>query len=398
MQLAVGIPLVSNLQHMPSGLNPYDVAIIGGGLAGLALSIQLARAGYRVVLFEKEKYSFHKVCGEYISMESRPFLEALGVPLSSMKLPLIQELQLSSPSGNVFNTRLPQGGFGISRFCLDQLLADIATSEGVRLLQECRVDQVTTDEDFTVHYTADHQSHTIHARLCCAAFGKRSNLDIKWQRSFATGAGSGMDNFIGVKYHIRTNWPEHRIGLHNFENGYCGISKVEGDACCLCYLTTAANLKKSRNAIPVMEQQILSANPVLRNILRNSEVAEGFPVTIAQISFRKKTLTEKDVLMIGDAAGMITPLCGNGMSMAFHSSKMAFMQMRACLQGNISRAEMVTRYHQQWNAAFAKRMAAGRTLQYFFGRKLLGNLFVSLFQTFPSLAAATIRQTHGRPF
>jgi len=47
----------------------YDVGITGGGLAGLALSIQLAKAAHKVVLFEKEQYPFHKVCGEYISRE-----------------------------------------------------------------------------------------------------------------------------------------------------------------------------------------------------------------------------------------------------------------------------------------------------------------------------------------
>ncbi len=57
----------------------YDAAIIGGGLAGLALSIQLAKKGYKTILFEKEQYPFHKVCGEYISMESWPFLESLGL-------------------------------------------------------------------------------------------------------------------------------------------------------------------------------------------------------------------------------------------------------------------------------------------------------------------------------
>jgi menaquinone-9 beta-reductase len=384
---------------MRSGITTYDVAIIGGGLGGLSLSIQLARKGYRVVLFEKEKYPFHKVCGEYISMESWPFLENLGVPLSAMHLPLIHELQLSSPSGNVFTTPLRQGGFGISRFCIDRRLADIAVNAGVALLQECRVDQVITEaEGFMIHYTSHHQSAMVSARLCCAAYGKRSNLDIRWQRSFTTLPASGIDNFIGVKYHIRTDWPQHRIGLHNFENGYCGISKVEGDHFCLCYLTTAANLRKSRNAIPLMEQEILSANPVLKNILRNSTTADGFPVTIAQVSFREKTQAEKEVLMIGDAAGMITPLCGNGMSMALHSSKMASLLLDECLRGKLSRSQMVARYRNQWSTEFGKRMAAGRTLQYFFGRKVLSNLFVSLFQSFPSLAAFTIRQTHGRPF
>jgi flavin-dependent dehydrogenase len=61
--------------HNPE--NIYDVAIIGGGLAGLTLSIQCANAGYNTILFEKETYPFHKVCGEYISLESYSFRETL---------------------------------------------------------------------------------------------------------------------------------------------------------------------------------------------------------------------------------------------------------------------------------------------------------------------------------
>jgi menaquinone-9 beta-reductase len=79
---------------MENGISKYDVAIIGGGLAGLALSIQLAKKNYSVVLFEKEKYPFHKVCGEYISMESWNFLESLGLPLNSFGLPIIDTLIL----------------------------------------------------------------------------------------------------------------------------------------------------------------------------------------------------------------------------------------------------------------------------------------------------------------
>ena len=382
---------------MNSG-STYDVAIIGGGLGGLSLSIQLSRKGYRVVLFEKEKYPYHKVCGEYISMEAWPFLETLGVPLATMQLPEIHELQLTAPSGKIFTTELRQGGFGISRFCIDRIMSEIAVKEGVSLLQEHRVEQIDTANEFTIHYTAPRNAGTITARLCCAAYGKRSNLDIKWKRSFTTQPAAGVDNFIGVKYHIRTNWPEHRIGLHNFENGYCGISKVEGDHYCLCYLTTAANLKKSRNSITALEQEVLAVNPILKNILGNCTVAEGFPITIAQVSFRKKTLAEKEVLMIGDAAGMITPLCGNGMSMALHSSKLAFGVLDSCLKGTISRQQMAAKYHHLWREAFGNRMKTGRMLQYFFGRKVLSNLFVSLFETFPSLAAATIRRTHGKPF
>src|SRR5687768_11448914 len=96
----------------------YDVAIIGGGLAGLAAAIQLSNQGHSIILFEKEKYPFHKVCGEYISLESWDFLCGLGLPLNEMDLPIIKRFILTSPNGKSFNTKLPLGGFGISRFKL----------------------------------------------------------------------------------------------------------------------------------------------------------------------------------------------------------------------------------------------------------------------------------------
>ena len=53
-------------------VSAYDLAIIGGGLAGLTLAIQVRRMGHSVILFEKEKYPFHRVCGEYISLRIGP--------------------------------------------------------------------------------------------------------------------------------------------------------------------------------------------------------------------------------------------------------------------------------------------------------------------------------------
>src|SRR5690348_9910975 len=85
----------------------YDIAIIGGGLAGLSLSIQAARAGYKVILFEKESYPFHRVCGEYISLESWPFLESLGLRLKEMDLPIIKKLIVTSPDGRSIEEQLP---------------------------------------------------------------------------------------------------------------------------------------------------------------------------------------------------------------------------------------------------------------------------------------------------
>jgi len=120
----------------------YDTAIIGGGLAGLALSIQLARLGYSVVLFEKEQYPFHKVCGEYISLESWDFLIDLGVDLDGMNVPIITKLQVSSANGKLIEHILPQGGFGLSRYQLDHTLAQLAIASGVLLLENTKVSDV----------------------------------------------------------------------------------------------------------------------------------------------------------------------------------------------------------------------------------------------------------------
>lgn len=376
----------------------YDVAIIGGGLAGLALSIQLAKSGYQVVLLEKEKYPFHKVCGEYISFESWDFLSSLGLPLSDMDLPKINRLQLSAPNGKICSATLPLGGFGISRYRIDYLLADIARKHGVVLLEEAKGEEIKVEKWTKISFKHEGKLKQIQAKVCTASFGKRSNLDVQWKRPFIQKKDPRINNFVGIKYHVQTDWPQGLIGLHNFKNGYCGISQIEDNKYCLCYLTTADNLKQYKGSIAAMEEAVLFRNPVLKRIFQNSTFLPDFPQTIAQISFSKKSQVENGVLMLGDAAGMITPLCGNGMSMALHSSKIANGVIQAFLANKMSRTEMENWYQQQWQQAFSKRLATGRMLQRFFGSERLSNLFVSTFAAFPFLAKPLIKQTHGRPF
>jgi flavin-dependent dehydrogenase len=186
--------------------------------------------------------------------------------------------------------------------------------------------------------------------------------------------------------------------LHNFKKGYCGISKVEGDKYCLFYLTNADNLQNSGNYIQKMEKTILSANPHLKKIFEESEMVIAEPVIISQISFDKKNSVEDHVLMIGDAAGMITPLCGNGMSMALHASKIAAEQIENFLKGNISREVMERNYAANWNKFFAARLRMGRMLQRLFDTLWLTTLMIRLGRLFPSLIRGLIKRTHGELF
>lgn len=373
----------------------FDIAIIGGGLAGLALAIQCARAGYTTILFEKERYPFHRVCGEYISFESWNFLQELGLPLSDMQLPVLQKLLVSAPKGKTIEERLMPGGFGISRFHLDHQLYKIAKESGVEVKESCKVlDAIFSKDRFRI-VTSNKEYNS---RIVAGAYGKRSNIDIRWKRGFTKQKPGKLNHYIGVKYHVGGDFPKDVISLHNFENGYCGISAIEDGKYCLCYLTTAQNLRKNKNDLQLLEERVLMKNPHLKKIF--SEIIHLYdePLTISQVSFNRKTQVEQHVLMTGDSAGLITPLCGNGMSMALHSSKIAFEEIDAFLQGNISRFEMELQYAQRWEQQFASRLLTGRILQQFFGSVTGTSILIGVLKMMPGLLRFLIRHTHGKTY
>ncbi|HEX8505720.1 MAG TPA: FAD-dependent oxidoreductase, partial [Hymenobacter sp.] len=171
---------ISASQETPTAL--YDCAIIGGGVAGLTLALQLAQAGRKVVLFEKEKYPFHRVCGEYISMENYDFLCRIGLPLAEMDLPKMTRFTVSSPTGEALHHPLDIGGLGITRYVLDQLLAWLAAEHGATIREGTKVtDVVFADDEFTITVAG---GATYRARTACGAWGKHANLDSKLQRPF----------------------------------------------------------------------------------------------------------------------------------------------------------------------------------------------------------------------
>jgi flavin-dependent dehydrogenase len=124
-------------------MQKFDCIIIGGGLGGLTLSIQLAKKGYKIALLEKETYPFHKVCGEYIAMESWNYLINCGIQLPNLQLPRLEKLKVSAPNGSFIEHPLNPGGFGVSRHKLDHLLAIEARKQGVNLIENCKVNDVT---------------------------------------------------------------------------------------------------------------------------------------------------------------------------------------------------------------------------------------------------------------
>jgi menaquinone-9 beta-reductase len=368
-----------------------NLIIIGGGLSGLITSFQLAKAGLKVTLIEKKKYPFHRVCGEYISNETVPFLKSLGLFPETFSPPHINELQLTSVNGKAATLHLGLGGFGISRYAFDQFLFEKATAAGVNFLLDEEVTKLTfSDGNFFVQTN----KRALTAELVIGSYGKRSKLDIELKRGFI----QKRSPYVGVKYHIKTEHPGNRISLHNFKDGYCGISNIEAGKTNLCYLTHRDNVKKYGN-IPELEKNILFRNPYLASIFKNSEFLWDRPETINEISFETKAPVENHVLMTGDAAGMITPLCGNGMAMAIHSSKiLSELIMRYANTVTFDRTSLEHEYSTAWKKLFERRLWAGRQIQKFFGSEWASNVAVNLARHTKPVATFLVEQTHGEAF
>jgi menaquinone-9 beta-reductase len=366
--------------------NVYDIAILGGGLAGLTAALHLSKSNYKVVLIEKNEYPHHKVCGEYVSNEVLPYLNSLGVDPVAKGAKQIDTLVLFNASGKQVQVKLPLGGFGISRYALDYLLFKQLKSK-VPVIQDTVTSVDFNKKNFTIATLS--KSH-FQAKYVIGAFGKRSNLDKSLNRKFF----SNKTEWMAIKTHYKATFPENLVALHHFKGGYCGLSQVETGSVNLCYLTKTKAFKPHKN-ITDFEQQVLSKNPRLKDFLSQAEPVFEKPLTISQISFERKKTVENHIFMVGDSASLIHPLCGNGMAMAITAAKIlaeTLIEMK-----DKPRIDIEKSYIQKWKATFESRLNYGRVLQTVMMTPFLLTFGLRLAKWNSSLIPRLISKTHGKP-
>lgn len=368
----------------------YEVIIIGGGLAGLTSALHLAQSGIKVALFEKKKFPFHKFCGEYLSIEVLPYLKRLGLEMDRLEPSKIQRFLFAAPSGKQIETRLPLGGVSLTRYSLDDHLFHLAKVAGVVIFEESPVEEYHFDKDhFRIHCKDGRQYQS---KIVIGSFGKRSVIDKQLNRRFF----SQRSPYLGVKYYVQTDFPDDVVALFNFDGGYCGGAQVSSGLANFTYMTQKKYLTQYGN-LPKMEAQMLMSNPLLKPVFEQIREQEVKPIVISNISFQPKELIVNHALMCGDAAGMIAPVCGNGMAMAIHSAKIVSESVLSFLNQNLSRTEMEKHYRTQWRALFASRLFWGRQLQKFMGKRMISELSVAGLRLLPGIFPHIIRQTHGSP-
>jgi flavin-dependent dehydrogenase len=365
----------------------WDILIVGGGLAGLTAALHLSKAGVKVLLIEKQTYPQHKVCGEYVSNEVLPYVRSLGIDPMAVGAKQITQFEMSTKKGALLQAKLPLGGFGISRYAFDHALYIAASKQADFAFETVRSIAFSGDR-FTVTTQSD---RSYQAPFAIGAYGKRSTLDKTLVRSFI----QQKSPWLGVKAHYQADFPEDTVALHNFNGGYCGLSKTETGAVNACYLTTYESFKRTENIV-AFQQEVLSQNPNLKAFFQEAVPLFEKPLTISQISFQKKEPIVDHVFMLGDSAGLIHPLCGNGMAMAIHAAKLfSELYLEAKQAGVIDRAQLENDYKKAWKSTFENRLKSGRRIQSALLHPVAATVGLGLVKTIPSILPSIIKRTHG---
>lgn len=402
----------------------YEAIVIGAGLAGCSCAIQLAQAGHRVLLLEQQTYPVHRLCGEFLSIEVMATLERLGLGQAVQEVGAqpIDRVLLTTVNGARFESQLPGVALGLSRYQLDWLLLERARSVGAECREGTVVQVVAGDLASGFVVTTPRQAFT--SRCVITAHGKRSLLD----RPRAPGQNTSP--LVGQKAHYRPlGGPASGVGranggdrtgglepgvieIHAFPGGYCGLSAIETGEINVCWLahegilaaaegdrcSTVGDRTEARPAETSPAAAIPAAlrqNPALADRLASLAIVPGSGQRLRQISLALKPKFDQDLCRVGDAAGMITPLCGDGMAMALRSADLAVPLLSQFLNDRLDRPQLKRAYATAWNREFRTRLQVGRLLHAALIRPSLADWGVGLCQVFPGLGQRLIQATRG---
>ena len=335
----------------------FDAVVVGAGPAGSAAAAILSERGRRVLLLEKDRFPRHKVCGEFLSARARESLERLGVRdgIERVAEP-IRRGSIHIPGSGAVAFTLPEPALGISRYTLDDLLASRAAALGAECRFASRVLEVggSASSSFRVRFATDSSEQTTSARAVIGAWGRWDSLDRSLRRGFLTRGR----RFLGwSRDYAAAPFLAGEVRLYAFPGGYCGLSRVEAGAVNLAGVVEERTRRRLPSGWDAVVAHARSANRDLdRDLAALREGPIGFLGT-GPVYFTAKPPQERDVLMVGDAAGVIDPFSGEGQASALSSGILAADTLELALSGEGSLARAPQLYAAAWKRRFGTRFS-----------------------------------------
>jgi flavin-dependent dehydrogenase len=356
-----------------------EVAIVGGGLAGSAAAIGLAKAGRDVVLLERELYPLDKVCGEFLSQEALDSLRALGADPKNFGALKIYSVRLAD-SHRVTSAELPFEAMALTRRRLDEELLLLAERNGVRVMRGARVQQLQEQDGF---WCAKTEQECVEARTIFSATGKHDLTG----RPRPAGSQPGL---VGFKMYYKLA-PEQTAALAGhielvlFRGGYGGLMVMEDGTVNFGCLIDRSEMQKHgskwESLIAAMQQDC----PHLAERLAGAEELLAKPLAVSSIPYGYLRERNDGVWSLGDQAAVIPSFTGDGMSIALHSGQLAAQMY---LDG-ASAAAYQQSLHDQLDRQVKLATVLSRGLLWQPSRRV----FVAAVRSWPSLLGFVAKQT-----
>ena len=319
--------------------------VIGAGPAGCAAALGLRQAGLRVTLVEQSARAPDRFCGEFLSGEAAEALRDLGglETLYSLNPVRVRRMALYSPGGSLYEMPLATEGFGVARPRLDAALLDLVRDRGAEHLSGVKISSIdgNSADGFVLRAQGGLE---LRSRAVIGAWGKRSSLDRMLGRSFL----SKTTGFVGVKARFRGVACSENVNLFSFRGGHCGLVSIEPDLATIGILARQHTLREVGGKPRALIDYARESNLALKAELDGCELVDGSLNTIAQVPLMRKEPVRKDVVFVGDCAGITAPFLGVGVTNAFRSGAVAAECLSEWLAQAAKPEQALDSYRSRW--------------------------------------------------
>jgi flavin-dependent dehydrogenase len=377
--------------------NRYDAVIVGGGPAGAATALMLARAGWKVAIVEKSRYPRPKVCGEFISASTFPLLAELGLleAVRGLAGPEIRRVAIFAGE-TVSAAPMPAvgGAFGkwgqaLGREHLDLLLLEAAARAGADLWQPYRVASLEPlRRGWRCEIAQDRKGSTLLADTIVAANGS-------WEKSAwlpECDAPHRASDLIAFKAHFDgADLAPDLMPLLVFPGGYGGMVRSDQGRVSLSCCITRKTLNRCR------KDEERAGDAVLKHIARSCQgVADALACAELRESWHAagpirpgiRTGFADGLFRAGNAAGEAHPIIAEGITMAIQSAwflARALISAQDELADPSALAETGRAYSARWRGHFAGRIRAASAFAHTLMRPRSAALAITLPRRFPAV-------------
>ena len=374
-----------------------DILIIGGGPAGSTTALYLSELGLNITLIEKKIFPREVLCGEFLSKEVTDILKELNIfnDFLSLNPNKLNSFRAVDESGIELNSNLNFDAYALKRSVFDLFLLNKARDKNVKVMQPAEVISTITSNCEFISVIEENNGNKlqIKSKLVIAAYGKQNILDKKFDRDFV----NKKSNLNGVKFHLPTNLLdkqfEDEIRIYTDEELYCGMNQVSDTEMTVCFLE---NRKQSK--IPSRERliEVIKSNNHFKKVFSEDAIDYIKTTNIygtGNIYFGKREVVENGIIMVGDAARVISPLAGDGIGMAMESAKLLYSVFSKYNPDNIDK--IYSDYVTQYEKIFSKRLKTAKIIQGIILNRKSRRLGFGLVKNYPSLLPYLIKFTRN---